>query len=584
MKKLIALLLALVMVIGMVACGTQNDPANEQTDGPTSGNDPVVDPTKGGETADGPFVPYGETIEFTVGNLSTDTLADGVSTALDNPYKTYLCDTLNIEYEPFWEDKDALSAEQAIDLAISGEELPDIFGVNEKQLKELVEMGLVWDMTEIYEEYASDELKALYNDWIEVYGEDPLGRVTYDGKLWGIPNTTSGGDHALTGVWLRKDWLEELNYNPDPDGDKILTLDDLKAVAKVFVEADPDNTGNPLGINMIPWIGLGNFISPGLVNRTYGARHLNFFTDPATGEAYYGTFGTEKNPSDIKTALTWWSEMYAEGLVDPDFISTQWSDESLGAKWASGQSGIAFADEAGPTWLFGAAYAASDDAHFAFYGLADANGNVGGHGSANQTGYTIVVNKSFEHPELAVKIANVRMKVDSDNELYYELCEGIGNTGNMGPFSTNMDRANFRGLLYQYCSAYLAGTMTKDEVPFNYHSYLAVLDKYKADPNSLTITERQQYDMIVEGCATFNELTLAGKLSNEFENIILNGAELSQTFADKFSAELYPLEEEYVMKIIAGQKSVDEWDEFVELWHQYGGAQILQEMNESLNK
>ena len=140
MKKLIALLLVLAMVIGLVACGNANtDPTNPNAgkDEPTKDNTPSADVN---EPEAGPFTPAKEKVEFTVGvTMNTGVMADGVSTRMDNAYKTYLCETLNIDYSFYWEDKDALATEQAIDLAIISEELPDMFEVNERQLKELIE-------------------------------------------------------------------------------------------------------------------------------------------------------------------------------------------------------------------------------------------------------------------------------------------------------------------------------------------------------------------------------------------------------------------------------------------------------------
>lgn len=43
---------------------------------------------------------------------------------------------------------------------------------------------------------------------------------------------------------------------------------------------------------------------------------------------------------------------------------------------------------------------------------------------------------------------------------------------------------------------------------------------------------------------------------------------------------LKKLQDETVIQIITGEKSVDEWDSFVENWYNLGGKDITKEMNE----
>ena len=47
---------------------------------------------------------------------------------------------------------------------------------------------------------------------------------------------------------MRKDWLDKLGINPDPDGDLCITLDDIAAVAKAFVDANVSGGNHTVGM------------------------------------------------------------------------------------------------------------------------------------------------------------------------------------------------------------------------------------------------------------------------------------------------------------------------------------------------
>lgn len=573
-KKLLALLMVLIMVFSLMACGKTDTP-----DAPNTPDTPDTPDTPNAEVDTDPFGAYDKTVTVTIGMpMSTGAFADGVSTMMDNTYKTYINETLNADYTFFWEDKDAASYEEIVDMAKVSGELPDFFICQKTDVDDFVKMGLVQDLTEVWDQYATDELKSLYASYMDAYGQDPLGQVTYDGKLMAIPHTSAGGNNSACGVWIRQDWLEKLNLDPDPDGNRMLSLDDLEMVAQAFVDNDPGNSGNPEGFCMLPWIGLGSYMSPGIVNRAYGVRHLNWFKDE-NGDVYYGSFS-----EDAKTALAWWNEMYEKGLVDPDFISTQFSNESLGATWSTNRCGIITAMENGPEAFFSIAYEASPEARFTCYGFErPSDGLVAGYTQSDDIGYAMCVSKDCKNPELLIKFLNIRERVNNDADLYRQLCGTNGTPISMGPVCVSDTEANWMGIAYQYAVDFMEGKITLDEVPPRYTAYMDVIAKYMEDPTSLNVAERARFDSITQGFAFADAMVKQDKLYNEFDNIILNMADISPTYAERFMAELYPLEEEYTMKIITGEKPVDDWDEFVELWHEYGGAQMLEEANEYMD-
>lgn len=70
--------------------------------------------------------------------------------------------------------------------------------------------------------------------------------ATFDGRLMGIPGTNPDNSVPVL-CWMRKDWLDKLGINPDPDGDLCITLDDIAAVAKAFVDANVSGGNHTVG-------------------------------------------------------------------------------------------------------------------------------------------------------------------------------------------------------------------------------------------------------------------------------------------------------------------------------------------------
>jgi len=103
----------------------------------------------------------------------------------DNAYTRYLKAKLNVVVKDDFEANGA-DYDRQVSLAIASGELPDIMKVGSKDiLDELVENGLVADLAEAYNQYASGYIKEIYDS----YGGRCLNMATYDGRLMAIPGT-----------------------------------------------------------------------------------------------------------------------------------------------------------------------------------------------------------------------------------------------------------------------------------------------------------------------------------------------------------------------------------------------------------
>ena len=81
--------------------------------------------------------------------------------------------------------------------------------MNAQQLRELSNAGLIEDLTDVYEQYASTLTKRVLSE----EGDGPFEPATIDGKLMGIPQTSSSIEDADL-LWIRTDWLHRLGLKP----------------------------------------------------------------------------------------------------------------------------------------------------------------------------------------------------------------------------------------------------------------------------------------------------------------------------------------------------------------------------------
>ena len=87
---------------------------------------------------------------------------------------------------------------QKLTMAIASNDLPDLMDLPPEEFSELANAGLLADLTESYDTYASDLLK----ETIEVDGGIQLASAKVDGKLYGLPQL-SAADGTCDLLWIR---------------------------------------------------------------------------------------------------------------------------------------------------------------------------------------------------------------------------------------------------------------------------------------------------------------------------------------------------------------------------------------------
>lgn len=545
--KLTGMTAAVSLLFSMTACSNEE----KTTVAGTESGEETITVSMGRQTLQNVTFPNGDTYE-------------------DNAYTRMAEKELGIdivdEFEANGDDYD-----RQVSLALSAGELPDMMKVGTlDELNELYENDLIADLTEVYEEYASDYLKSVYDS----YDGRALANVTIDDKMMALPGTNTDAGPSI--AWIRGDWLEQTGLTLDEDGDGCITIDELETVAKTFMEQNPENAEDVVGIALAPWLTSGD--PDGTFSMNSIAYALGAF--PKTWmekdrEVTYGSISDE-----MKQALAVASGWFQDGILDPQVGTRSWDD--ITALLANGQCGIAFGTWHIPDWLLNNVYALNNKATFEAYTIADANGKVNCKHNDATSGY-IVVSKDFAHPEVAIKIANLFYDdlVNSSEllEKYPDVADYVTNgvDGSSRPF--NIEVNSYTSLLDDYANLEqcINGEITIDEVKTSEQKANATGILAYLDGNG-DATGWSKYHSRLKGVELIQTLTE----NDQFNWLTPIFPQTTPTMETNL-ANLEKLEEETFIKIVTGEMDVDNgFDQFVTSWKEQGGTQILEEISEQL--
>lgn len=527
------------------------------------------------EAGEGGLGAYGETLVCTVGRrtIANPKFPEN-DTYENNAYTRYAKDMLNVEIKDEFEANGA-DYDRQVSLAIASGELPDIMGIGSQDLlDELVENDLVEDLTDVYQQYASDEIKKIYGS----YDGRCMEFVTYDGRMMAMPGTNL--DSAPCVTYVRKDWMEKLGIKVDEDGDKCITTQELENIARAFIENDPGESKNPVGIAFAPYLTADDYGGSGYtmnaIGSAFSAFPKNWLLDE-NGQVYYGSTSL-----DMKEALQKLAAWFDEGILDPQFGTRTWDD--ITALLTNGQTGIAFGPWHLPDWLLNNVRSMNPEADFAAFAICDENGMVNVTHSKASTGY-VVVRKGYSNPEVIVKLINLyfdEMVHAADIQTTHpEVASYIelGVDGSARP--VNLEVNAYTSLLDDYAEIKncIEKKITLDEVrTAESRQVVESVQRYLDNPKQAEVADWSRYVSRMEGIELIDSLTDEKKFN--WVNPAFYG--VTETMKTN-SANLGALEEEVFVAIVTGAKDIDEFDVFVENWKQRGGEQITQEIQDVLN-
>ena len=543
LKKVGALLTAAALVVSLTACGGGS---NSSTGSASQGGSSVPS----GEEID-IWAAYDEPVQITTALVENAGIQwhDG-DTYDDNPWYREYKDRFNIEVVNKWIVSSDYSTK--LNLSIADGDLPDVFFCSADQFQQLYEAGMIQDLTDVYEQYASDTLKGYMESDAATF--DTAKR---DGRVYAIPQMSYGTIDQISQIWVRHDWMEESGV------DKLETMDDVEELAKIFMDKygtygiseDKDLTGFFI---MAP---------------AWGA-HPKIWVETEDGTLGYGSVQPE-----MKDALAAYAEWYAEGILNPEFVSQDMS--AMSQEVVSGKAGINpffqwWGDDPGVAVIGNL----GSDAIFDAYEIPSAIGEEVTYPITFPNYGYIVVSSGCKNPEAAIKILNLFAYL-SDDAAGVEDPEWLNNFFDKAypviPYGLRVFNPNTDYEQYVQVSSALAEGDNVDVTALGKNSA-----KYY---NCVEFIQNGTPAAVADYCQQGNGEHAAYYISKKAldEGRIVNDAMWgSPTMTlNNMGSTLDDILLEGFTKIIVGQESIDYFDTLVAEWEAAGGAMATQEINET---
>lgn len=543
--KMFALVLAGALLGSFAGCGNSNAPSSDTG---AAGSQETAQ--QGEEQAeDGPYGRYPETVTLTRAQMTcAATQWENGDDETNNPWTRAALDEFNIKVEDAWA-ADGSQYSEKINLSIASQTLPDVFWANASQFRQVAELGLAADLTDVYAQYASDTLKGIMDSDKEAFESGMI-----DGKLMGISTQHFGIISQLNYVWIRDDWMQKLNLEA-PE-----TMEDIYDICRQFVENDPDGNG------VDDTYGLAMTKDLGMIYAMMNSYHAypNTWLTKEDGSIEYGIVQPE-----VKNALEAFQELYEEGILSREFAVCDGS--KMNEDLVSGKVGVIVTGSS-----FG--YAPGIDviknngaeAIFKPYMLPSADDGEMKQAVGWPVGNYVVVNKDCKNPEAAIKMINLYTRIvnEGTTEDYNTFVDNERSWGGI-PFQVQNPMADYNQ--YVNISAVQdsrdAGMLAPDQMG-KYEKVIDWIDN--KNPDSVG-----QYSQVSkEGAYAIGKPIVDNE---QYVRTAYRGIS-TPTMVEKMSS-LEAMRDEAFTKIIMGD-DISAFDEFVENWNDLGGADITKEMNE----
>ena len=556
-KKSIAMILAVALTFSVVGCGngTGSDkaPAGDPVDREEKTGGEVQEDAAGTlkDTAEVDiWASYDEPVTITTVKRDLSSIIYPEGDNIDeNGWTREYQKRFNINLVNEWVSDDY---DTKLNLQIAEGKLPDVFVVSAPQLKQLVEADMLYDLTDLYDTYASDGIKGC-----EQADESSFQSAVFNGRLYGLAQLGYGNIAQPDFVWIRHDWMKEFGLSA-PE-----TMDELVNIARTFMKEK-----GGYGIAADKSLEFLNLIAIG-----WGA-HPNMWVRDDNGNIVYGS-----TTEEMKNALADWAEWYQEGIISPEFATTDMvkANEDV----INGKVGVM------PYynwWGFavGADHISKNgfDAIFSSYNVPSANGEKVLQSIYCDNSSYVVISKDCKNPEAVFKLINFYyyMATDGPNE-EPELANALNS--NELPHTQMTTRIMDPTTLETEWGSINKACVTGDTtgIADKYVEHYNQIQDFLADPLNNTEKTGEYCQCGFEG----SPYTLGKECfdkGNYVENVLW--AYMPETLG-KTGSTLGDIITEGFTKIIMGEEPISYFDTVVENWKTAGGEQATREMEELYN-
>lgn len=519
MKKIASVVLALALSVSVfAACGSNGNSSASST----ASTDSSAAAT--GDKID--VLNQSETMDVSVAVMNGFTAAGSrVQKELEEKYNV----KFNLVVLPGWTD-----GQSQISLLMASNDMPNImwWWSMDTEYNKWVKAGLLDDVSAYMDKYTV--IRDYYNKM------DPktlFYASEADGSIYRIPGDVS--EPSCENLWIRQDWLDNLNLKTPT------TIEELNEVLRAFTEDDPDGNGqnDTYGLggdgydfrSFWPWI------------QSYDQTHYSRFCVDDNGVVTYGPAneGTKNWVSDV-------ADLYAKGYITPNITQDTDRDEQM----ANGGFGVTYSwcawnnPDSAPMMSF---YASNPDAKWVPIDMVKgSNGNPQEDpGTSAAWAYFAITNTASDPERLYATWDDM---CDSDNYI--------------------ARRFGIEGTDYEY-----------DENG----QYVAIVGPDSEENTSKNIGLKL-FDALMnrkDECNISNTPETAALFNKSGENSRYAAAHLVEwkdpaSFESwtECSADIEAEKDQYLWGVIAGQESIDDWDNYVATLNSLGLEDVLAEANE----
>ena len=547
---------ALILCAGLVfVLSRGGGPEDKQT----AEREPAVsDETQWEDAEHTPLGKYPETVEYTLGKIAGANNANlpAGDTYEDNAYTRYLKDLLNIQNVDVFELEDDGTYTEALELAISDKDIPDVLVVNGREnLQRLIEDGLIEDLTQVYEECTTDVIKEMY----ESYGTGLLDSATFDGKLYASPNAAIDDGEML--LWLRADWIRKLGLE-EPQ-----SMEEAMDIIKAFIENDMSGDGQTVGLACSTGLIAGSGDTYGVdgIFTKFGSSPTKWILDDE-GQVVYGSLTQE-----TKDALEYLNSLYEDGILDSRFLLRK--TENIDDLIRNGQCGAIFGRWWAPNNPLSISYGADSSADWKPYLFAEDIADRPQTFESYDGWMYVVVRKGYEHPEIVGKYVSAIFDYSryEDDQYAGEVNEyfAINVDPTARPMNINVDYVDALYRCGDNLEKALSGEISVTELSGLEKSYYNTCSSY-LNGNLTT----------ANGWAAYASRILAVDVLNKAKAYKLPPVSMGDSDGE-IPQELQELEHEAFLQIITGEKPLDYFDTFVVEWYENGGRELTETVRES---
>lgn len=316
-RKVLSVLLASAMVASLAACGSSETSTDSSAAAGTEAA--AADASATTSETDGEYVL--EEISVVVdGTLATTT--DLGQDAFIEQWEAAVSEYLGHDITLNLQQLDHSSYSDAVGRLFAGGDYPDVMIMSAEMFKQYETTGLLWDMTEAYENADFQSHMAL--------PEINENLKDSDGRLYGFAPTYGNG--CVT--YVKQAWLDAVGISADD----IKTYDDYYNMLLAFHNGDPDGNGvdgDTYGV-----------VAAGFVGNE--APYINYLPEfwqdayPAILKGDDGVWYDGFQTEETKAALLRLQQAYADGAIDPETLTA--TTKIAREKWFSnnqtGSSGV----------------------------------------------------------------------------------------------------------------------------------------------------------------------------------------------------------------------------------------------------